>query len=129
MKKILMCLFLISGILNILPLQADLADIMAEELRQRSFEFSNSDKKAETHLIKYAVAKDGSLMHFGIWSDCIIGTVVGSANNIGAQMITLSNGVMFDQSANYKVNGDHFVNKYSWGKITSWDHKQVIERY
>jgi len=129
-KRILICLISFCGVLSSFRVQADvdeMLEVMSKELEQRSFKFSKAAKKSETYAIKYGVAEDGSLMHVGIWSDCVIGTVVGNAPNIGLQIIMLTNGSIFDQSANYTKKKDYFVNKYSWGKVTSWDSKQVIE--
>lgn len=111
-------------------LQADmseLAEIMREEMQQMSF-VSSEKNSVETYVIKYATAADGSHMHFGIWIDCIIGTIVGNGPNIGAQMIMLPDGSVYDCSTDYSRKKDYFVNKYPWGKVTSWDYKQEIQR-
>ena len=82
---------------------------------------------AETHDVRYATAADGSHMHFGIWTDCIIGTIVGNSPDIGHQGIMFPDGTFYDQSNRYRKKSGHFINEYSWGRVISWDHKQVIE--
>ena len=130
MKKIILgalLAFLICG----KPLHADLNDmvtVLSNELEQRSFKCHAKGSSVETYSIKYITPADGSLMHVGIWSDCVIGTVIGNAPNIGAQVIMYNNGVIFDHSNNFSSKKDHFSHKYSWGKVSSWDYKQVIER-
>ena len=83
-------------------------------------------KSTETYNVRYAVAEDGSVMHIAIWSDCVIGTVVAKAQNVGLQIITLLDGSRFT-STNCSQKKGYFVHKYAWGKVTSWDNKQIIE--
>ena len=63
----------------------------------------------ETHVVKYAMAADGSIMHFGIWTDCIIGTVVANARIIGQQAIMFPDGTIYDISTDYSKKKDHFI--------------------
>ena len=86
----------------------------------------DSCKHSETHKVKYGKAKDGSIMHSGIWNDYIIFTVVNNAPNIGMQVIMLRDGKILDISKKFIKENDHFVNEYSWGKVISWDNKQII---
>jgi hypothetical protein len=102
-------------------------DFMQKEVNARSVASAATAPSVETHCIKYATAEDGSHMHFGIWSDCIIGTVIGNAPNIGTQVIMWNNGVIFDVSTRYSKHTKYFTNKYNWGHITSYDYKQVIK--
>lgn len=130
MKKVIIGIFVLIGICS-MSLKADVEDMvemMKAEISQHSFGLVEKGKSVETHFVKYAVATDGSLMHFGVWTDCIIGTVVANANNIGTQMIMLPSGDIIDGSTDYSVHSKYFVNKYSWGKIYSYENKQVIER-
>ncbi len=130
MKNILSILIFTCLVFGASSLQADmaeLADIMKTELQLRNVTASTKNK-VETYIVKYQTAADGSHMHFGIWTDCVIGTVVGNAHNIGSQMIMFADGTIFDCSSDYSRKKDHFINKYPWGKVTSWDYKQEIER-
>ena len=66
-------------------------------------------------------------MHIGIWSDCIIATVISGGADTGLQLINV-NGAPFDSSIDYKKKSDHFTHKYSWGEVVSYDNKQIIKR-
>lgn len=130
MKKLLTIFMFTCGFLSTFSLRANIAEmeeIMRLELQKMSVNASTS-KKSETYVVKYLTASDGSYMHFGIWSDCIIGTVVANAPNVGNQLIMLPSGAALDGSSDYSKKSDHFINKYPWGKVSSWDYKQVIER-
>ena len=131
MKYFLTALTIFFSITSGTNLKADMeemAELMRTEIKQTSLNEMHRSKTVETHFVKYLIASDGSIMHFGIWSDCLVGTVVGNANNIGSQLIMLNNGDVLDASNDYSVHGRYFVNKYWWGKVYSYDNKQIIER-
>lgn len=131
MKRISFCLFFLGALCGSLPLQCDideLVSVMSSELKERSFDVHRGVAKAQTNIIRYIVSDTGALIHVGVWSDCVIGTVMDNAPDVGTQVILHNSGALIDYSTLFSAKKKEFTHYYPWGKIVSSDTKQVIIR-
>lgn len=129
MKKIIVSSLL--AISAFLPLQAieidEITSLIQKEIEGRTFLNYSSHHQTETYVVRYETVC-GYLVHVGIWTDCIVCTVISDGMDTGLQVITLLDGTRFDSSRDYKKKSDHFTHKYSWGEVVSYDGKQILKR-
>ncbi len=85
---------------------------------------SKKDEKTETNIIRYIVTEEGVTCHVGVYADGVIVTALDGTEQ-GKQVIIVNDsitGISYD----LEQKKDHFIHKYTWGKVYSYDNKQIM---
>ena len=85
----------------------------------------SSSKTVQTNIITYETTSFGVNCHIGWYTDGYIGTSLDGTEQ-GKQFVFL-NGAVVGISYDIERKGDHFVHKYTWGKVYSYPNSQVVQ--
>ena len=86
-------------------------------------QFSKSGS-TQTNLVTYETLNTGVHVHIGWYSDGYIGTALDGPET-GKQVVVINNCVIGISYAIQSHNG-YFTHTYTWGKVTSYSNKQIV---